>query len=129
MPYLCYVTAQHIRNCSFVGGLEQGFVHNHLIISFNRHHRSRDVSYVCENDHKAYLWCQVEPEMAVVGQAILDQKRNFIAQAQLDVRVQTSSFAEVDKILQREGQCYWLRQVDRHILLVIVHIAALSKGD
>ncbi len=34
---------------------------------------------------KTYLWCQIEPQIAVAYKSILNQKRDLVRQAELDL--------------------------------------------
>ena len=47
-----------------------------------------------------YLRGQVEPEIAVVGQAVLYEQGNLVAEAELHLAAETGGFAEVDQVLQ-----------------------------
>lgn len=51
-----------------------------------------------------YLGCEVKPQVAVVLQTVLDEEGHLVGQAQLDLRRQTAGFAEVDEVLEREGE-------------------------
>lgn len=77
----------------------------------------------------AYLGGQVEPEIAVVGQAVLDKERHFVAEAELHLTTEASGFAEVDKVLQREGKSNGLSQADLDVLCLILNVGVLAESD
>lgn len=52
----------------------------------------------------AYLGGEVESEVAVVCERVLDHERHISRKAQLDSAGKTASLAEVDKVLEREGE-------------------------
>jgi hypothetical protein len=52
----------------------------------------------------AYLGGEVESEVAVVCQRVLDHERHVGGKAQLDSARKTASLAEVDEVLEREGE-------------------------
>lgn len=76
-----------------------------------------------------YLWCEVEPQIAVVGKPILDKKRNLSRQAKLDAAGQTRSLAEVDKVLERKGQGNWLGKLNLDVGLWLVDVGVRAKSD
>lgn len=51
-----------------------------------------------------YLGGEVESEVAVVCERVLDHERHIGRKAQLDSARKTASLAEVDKVLEREGE-------------------------
>jgi len=77
----------------------------------------------------AYLRGQVEPEITVVGQAVLDKQRNLIAEAELHLSAETGGFAKVDEILEREGQGDGLGKANLDILFGILDVSVLAEGD
>jgi hypothetical protein len=76
-----------------------------------------------------YLRGQVEPEIAVVGQAVLDEQGNLVAEAELHLATETGSFAEVDEVLEREGQGDGLGKTDLDVLLGVLDVGVLAQGD
>lgn len=77
----------------------------------------------------AYLRGQVEPEIAVVGQAVLDEQRHLVAEAQLDLAAEAGGFAEVDEVLERESKSDGLSEADLDVLLLVLDVGVLAKGD
>jgi hypothetical protein len=78
---------------------------------------------------KAYLRGQVEPEIAVVGQAVLDEKGNLVAEAKLHLAAEAGGFAEVDEVLERKGQGDGLGKADLDVLLRVLDVGVLAQGD
>jgi hypothetical protein len=76
-----------------------------------------------------YLGREVEPQVAVVLQAILDQKRDLVREAQFDLAGQTTRFAEVDQVLQREGEGYGLGQVNLDVEVRLLNIRMTPQLD
>jgi hypothetical protein len=59
-------------------------------------------------DGLTYLGCEVESEVAVVCQRVLDHERHIGRKAQLDSARKAASLAEVDEVLEREGERHGL---------------------
>jgi hypothetical protein len=57
----------------------------------------------CKNE-QAYLGGQVESKVAVVGERVLDHERHVGRQTELDSAGETAGLAEVDQVLQGEGE-------------------------
>ena len=76
-----------------------------------------------------YLRGQVEPEIAVVGQAVLNEQGNLVAEAELHLAAETGGFAEVDEVLEREGQGDGLGKTDLDVLLGVLDVGVLTQGD
>jgi hypothetical protein len=76
-----------------------------------------------------YLWCEVESEVAVIRQLVLDKQRHLVAQAESHTVTETSSLAEVDEVLEREGKSDRLRERDVHTLGFVLHVGVLAEGD
>lgn len=77
----------------------------------------------------AYLRGQVEPEIAVVGKAVLDEKGDLVAEAELDLTTEAGSFAEVDKVLERESEGDGLGKADLDVPCFVVDVGVLTKSD
>jgi hypothetical protein len=77
----------------------------------------------------AYLRGQVEPEIAVVSKAVLDEQRDLVAEAELHLTAETRGFAEVDEVLEREGQGDGLGKTDLDVLLGVLDVGVLAQGD
>lgn len=77
----------------------------------------------------AYLRGQVEPEIAVVGKAVLDKQRHLVAEAELDLTTEAGGFAEVDEVLEGEGKSNGLSQADLDVLCVVLNVGVLAKSD
>ena len=76
-----------------------------------------------------YLRGQVEPEIAVVGKAVLDEQGDLVAEAELHLTAEAGGFAEVDEVLEREGQGDGLGKADLDVLLCVLDVGVLAKGD
>jgi hypothetical protein len=76
---------------------------------------------------EAYLGREVEPQIAVVLQAILDKQGNLARKAQLDGVGQTASLAEVDQVLEGEGEGDGLSEVNLNVLALLVYVGVLSE--
>jgi hypothetical protein len=77
----------------------------------------------------AYLGSEVEPEVWVVGKAVLNKQRNLVAEAKLDLTAEARGFAEVDEVLEREGKGDGLSKADLDVLLLVLDVGVLAKGD
>ena len=64
-----------------------------------------------------YLGSKEEPEVTATIQTVLDEKGNFLREAETDVARQGLGLAEVEEILDRESQGDGLGQVDGHVVL------------
>ena len=82
-----------------------------------------------ENKRGKYLGSQVEPEIAVVGQAVLDEKWHLVAEAQLALPAEAGGLAEVDEVLEGEGEGDGLGEVDLDVLGLVVDVGVLAEGD
>jgi hypothetical protein len=88
------------------------------------------VTIPCTRDvYVTYLGGQVEPEIAVVGQTVLDEQRHLVAEAKLDLTTEARSFAEVDKVLERESKGHGLSQADFNVLLLVLDVGVLAEGN
>ena len=76
-----------------------------------------------------YLGGEVESEVAVVCQRVLDHERHIGGKAQLDSARKTTSLAEVDEVLEREGQGDGLGKTDLDVLLGVLDVGVLTQGD
>lgn len=72
---------------------------------------------------------KVEPQVAVVGEGVLDKQGNFIRQAQLDPVRKTAGLAEVDEVLEGECECYGLAHGDFDVLIRLLNVAVLTESD
>ena len=77
----------------------------------------------------AYLGGQVEPEIAVVGKTVLDQQRDLVAEAELDLTAEAGSLAEVDEVLERESKSNGLGEADLDVLCLVFDVGVLAKSD
>jgi len=77
----------------------------------------------------AHLRSQVEPEVAVVGEAVLDEQRHLVAETKLDLTAEAGGFAEVDKVLEGESKGDGLGEADLDVLLLVLDVGVLAKGD
>lgn len=76
-----------------------------------------------------YLGREIEPQVAVVCKAVLDEERNLAGQAQLDGVGQTAGLAKVCEVLQGEGEGDRLSKVDLDGVLGLVDGAVLPELD
>jgi hypothetical protein len=74
-----------------------------------------------------YLWCQVEPQEAVVGELVFHEKGYFVGEAQVDLPAQAGCFAEVDQVFQREGEVYGFGEGDFDVQVGLVHVCVLAQ--
>lgn len=72
--------------------------------------------------NRLYLWSKIEPQIAVVGQSVLHKKWNFVAKAESDLGTEAASLAEVDQVLEREGECDGFREVDLDVLSLVFDV-------
>lgn len=72
------------------------------------------------------LRSQVESKITASRQTILNQQRNFVREAELDSLGQASSFAEVDKVFEREGQGDRLSELDLDVQFWLVDVGVAS---
>lgn len=63
------------------------------------------------------------------SEAVLDAKRHFLGQAQGDLVRQSGGLAEVDQVLEREGQSNRLAKLNGNVLLWLVDVGVLADGD
>lgn len=75
------------------------------------------------------LGCEVEPQIAVVGKTVLNEQRDLVAEAKLHAVAQSSGLAEVDQVLEGEGECDRLAEVDLDVLLVVLNVGVLAQMD
>lgn len=79
--------------------------------------------------YNAYLGGEVEPEVGVVGKAVLNKQRHLVAEAKLDLTTEAGGLAEVDKVLEGEGKGDGLGKADLDVLLLVLDVGVLAKGD
>lgn len=79
--------------------------------------------------HRSYLWCEVEPQVAVVRERILYEQRHLVRQAKPDPAGQATSLAEVGKVLEGESEGNWLGKLDADIVVWLVDVAVAAKGN
>lgn len=77
----------------------------------------------------ADLGGEVESEVAVVCQRVLDHERHIGRKAQLDSARKTTSLAEVDQVLEREGERDGLRELDVDVQVFLVYVGVLAESD
>ena len=83
---------------------------------------------MCKTDRR-YLWRQIEAQEAVVGQSVLDEQRDLVAQAQSHLRAQAAGLAEVDQVLEREGERDRFAEVYLDILCLVFHVGVRAQSD
>lgn len=67
--------------------------------------------------------------MASSGQAVLNQQGNLLGQVQLDRAGQVGGLAEVDKVLEGEGQSDRFGKSDLDILLRLLDVGVGANGN
>ena len=78
---------------------------------------------------RLYLWSQIEPQIAVVGQSVLHQQRDLIAQAEPDLRAQAAGLAEVDQVFERECEPDRFAEVDLDVLALVFNVGVWSQRN
>lgn len=78
---------------------------------------------------KTYLRCKVEPQPARALYSVLDQQRNLVGQANLDLWWQCGSLAEVDQVLEGEGQGHGLAELDLNVQLGLLDVLVAAEGN
>lgn len=63
------------------------------------------------------------------SQTVLDQQRHFLGEVQHDRRGQVGGLAEVDEVLEGEGQGDGFGEVDDDVLVGLVDVGVLADGD
>lgn len=76
---------------------------------------------------RCYLGCKIEPQVAVALEAVLDEERHLVREAQLDLIGHAACLAEVDKVFQRECEGHGLGQIDLNVVLWLLHIGVASQ--
>lgn len=66
--------------------------------------------------------------MTLASDVVLDQERHFVRKANLDRLRQTGSLAEVDKVLEREGESDRLGQLNLDIFFGLLDIGVASES-
>jgi hypothetical protein len=75
-----------------------------------------------------YLGGEVEAQVTA-AKRILNQQRHLLGQVQFYRRGQVGGLAEVDKVLEGEGQGNGLREVNGNVLVGLVDIGVLADGN
>jgi hypothetical protein len=78
---------------------------------------------------KTNLWCEVESQVAATGEGVLNQERHLAGEADLDLVRQGSGLAEVDQVLEREGQRNGLGQLNVDVQIGLVNVGVASQSD
>lgn len=83
-----------------------------------------------QGGREAHLRGQVEAQVAVALDHVLNQQGDLVGQADLDRLRQGRGLAEVDQVLEGEGQGHGLAQLNLDVLLRLLDIlvAAQSHG-
>jgi hypothetical protein len=76
-----------------------------------------------------YLWRQIESEVAATGEVVLHEEGNLGGQADLDLVGESRGLAEVDQVLEGEGQRDRLAQLDVNVQLGLLYVGVASEGD
>jgi hypothetical protein len=75
------------------------------------------------------LGCEVEPQVAVLRQGVLDKQGHLAGQAELNAVGEAAGLAEVDEVLQREGEGDGLAEVNGNVLAGLFDVGVLSQLD
>lgn len=75
-----------------------------------------------------HLRGQVEAQVAGALHSILDQERHLVGQADLDLFRQRRGLAEVDQVLEGEGQGHGLAQLNLDVLLRLVDVLMAAQS-
>lgn len=78
---------------------------------------------------KAYLWCQVEPQIRASGKSVLNQEWHIWGQAKLDSSGETRSLAKVDKVLQRESESDWVGKINIDVQVWLLDVLMGAESD
>jgi hypothetical protein len=77
----------------------------------------------------AYLGCKIESQVAVALEPVLNEERDLVGEAQLDLVGHATCLAEVDEVLEREGKGHGLGQIDLDVVLRLLDIRVASQLD
>lgn len=78
---------------------------------------------------KTHLWRKVEAQVASTSKTVFNKQWNLLRQAQLDSTGKTTSLAEVDKILEREGKVHGLGQLNGDVVVGLLDVGVRSQCD
>lgn len=78
---------------------------------------------------ETHLGREVEPQIAVARKAVLDEQRDLAGQAELDIVGQPAGLAEVDKVLQGEGEGDGFAKVNLDVLARLLNVGVLPQLD
>ena len=76
----------------------------------------------------ANLGSKVESEVALARDLVLHQERDLVGEADVDLVGQSSSLAEVDKVLERECEGDRLAQFNLDLLLGLLEVGVAAKS-
>lgn len=76
-----------------------------------------------------YLWREIEPQVAAAGDVVLHQQRNLVGKADLDGVGEGRGLAEVDEVLEGEGQGDGLGELNVDVLLGLVDVGVAPERD
>lgn len=65
---------------------------------------------------------------AASRKTIFNLQRDFLGKAELDLAGQGSGLAEIDEVLEGEGQSDWLGELNRHVFGGIFDVGVLANG-
>lgn len=98
-------------------------------LSTPRHRSANFISTVRQNhDNVTYLGGEVEPQVTA-SKTVLNKQRHLLGQVQLYRAGQVGGLAEVDEVLEREGQGDGFGERDRDVLIGLVDVRVLADGD
>ena len=78
---------------------------------------------------ETYLRREIEPQIAVVGELVLNQQRHLITQAQLHLVREAASLAEVDEVLEGEREGDGLAELDVDVLRLVLDVGVRAQRD
>lgn len=78
---------------------------------------------------ETYLGGEVEAEVTASREVVLNQQRNLVGEADLDLGGESGGLAEVDEVLEGEGQGDGLGELNVDVELGLVHVGVAAEGD
>jgi hypothetical protein len=76
-----------------------------------------------------YLWREVETQITASRQGVLDQQGHLVGEADLDLGRQRRGLAEVDEVLEGEGERDGLAELDLDRLVRLLDARVLPQRD
>lgn len=86
----------------------------------------------CPRNYRAsvtYLWREVEAQITAASQNVLDKQGHLVGEADPDRGRQSRGLAEVDEVLEGEGEGDGLAKLDLDRLVGLLHARMLPQRD